>query len=278
MRNLQNSRLLLIAIVVVVVLIIIAFATAGDRTMTFVESTVGGVVEPVQGFASNASGAIIDFFENIFNTTDADVENEQLKVYIAQLEENVTEMNALEQENERLKELLNFTEANPDLTYASGQVIGRSQGIWFDTFTINVGRSEGVEKNMPVVNAMGLVGRVSEVGNGWSKVISIIDSSMSVSVMVERTRDSGMVRGTLEPGTDTNMLELYYLPSDADLQPNDRIVTTGIGGLYPKGIEIGIVAEVSRTGESDYNALITPSVDFGHMEEVMVVIGMEVVE
>jgi rod shape-determining protein MreC len=119
--------------------------------------------------------------------------------------------------------------------YVTGTVIGRSQGIWFDTFTISVGRSQGVEKNMPVVNANGLVGRVSEVGATWCKVIALVDSSTNVSVMVERTRDNGMVRGLLEAGTATDSLELYYLPSDSDLTPGDKIVTSGIGGLYPKG-------------------------------------------
>ncbi len=274
MRNLLKNKPLFIAVVAVVLLLILAICTSGSRTLSWVESSVGTVVEPVQGFASRASGAIIDFVERLFHTTDADKENEQLKVYIAQLEENVNEIDALKQENERLKALLAFKESTPELTYVSGMIIGRNQGIWFDTFTINIGRDDGVEKNMPVVNASGLVGRVGDVGASWSKVVAVIDQSMSVSVMVERTRDIGMIRGTLQSGSGTNAMELYYLSSDADIQPNDRIVTTGIGGLYPKGLLVGTVTEVSRSGENDYNALVSPSVDFKHIEEVMVVAGM----
>lgn len=274
MRSFFENKPLVIAAAAVVLLLVLALITSGDRALTWAESALGSVIEPVQGFASRMSGSIIGFVENVFNTTDADQENAQLKVYVAQLEQSVQEMEQLRQENARLKALLDFSESTPDLDYVAGEVIGRSQGIWFDTFTINIGRNEGIEKNMPVVNGDGLVGRVDEVGATWSKVIALIDSSMSVSVMVERTRDSGMIRGTLEAGVDSDILELYYMDSDADIQPGDKIVTTVIGGIYPKGLPIGEVLEVSRVGEADYNALIEPAVDFKRLEEVMVITGM----
>lgn len=274
MRRLLENKPLLIALIAVLLLLLLAALTSGGRTLTFVESTVGTVLQPVQSFASRASDSIISFMENLLNTTDADIENQKLKVYVSQLEQSLSEMDSLRAENERLKQLLSFADSTPALTYVTGSVIGRSQGIWFDTFTINLGRSQGVEKNMPVVNANGLVGHVTDVGATWSKVVAIIDSSVSVSVMVERTRDSGMVRGMLEAGNDADRLELYYLPSDSDLIPGDKIVTSGIGGIYPKGILVGEVLSVSRSGESESNALIQPSADFRHLEELMVVIGM----
>lgn len=278
MRNLLKNKPLLIALVAVVLLLVLAMVSGGDRTVTFFESVTGSVLQPISGFASRASDAIIGFFENVFNTTDADQENLQLKVRVSQLEQSLAELEALRQENERLKSLLAFADSTPDLTYVTGMVIAHSQGIWFDTFTINVGRNHGVEKNMPVVNESGLVGRVTQVGATWSKVVSLIDSSTSVSVMVERTRDSGMVRGLLQPGTSIDTLELYYLPADSDLVPGDKIVTSGIGGLYPKGLPVGTVLEVSRSDEAQSNATIQPMVDFRHIEEIMVVVGMPDVE
>lgn len=274
MRNLFNNKPLMISLAAIVLLLILALVSAGSRTLTFVESAAGGILQPIQSFASRASGAIISFVRNTFNTTDADLENQQLKVYITQLQESVAELDALRKENQRLKDLLNYTEATPELEYVSGVVIGRSQGVWFDTFTLNIGRTSGVEKDMPVVNGNGLVGRVSAVGATYCKVVTIIDSSMSVSVMVERTRDMGMARGLLEAGNELDTLELYYLPTDTDLMPGDKIVTSGVGGIYPKGLIVGEVREVSRTGAIERNATVTPSVDFRHIEEVMVVVGM----
>ncbi len=275
MRNLLKNRPLFIALVAVVLLALLALLSSGDRTLTFFESATGSVLQPVQSFASRASDSIISFVESIFNTTDADLENQQLKVYVSQLEQGLNEMESIRAENERLKALLAFAQGTPDLKYVSGSVIGRSQGIWFDTFTINVGRSQGVDKNMPVVNANGLVGRVSEVGATWCKVVALIDSSTNVSVMVERTRDNGMIRGLLQTGgSSSDALELYYLPTESDLVPGDKIVTSGIGGMYPKGLVVGKVSEVSRSTQSDSNAVVKPSVDFRHIEEVMVVVGM----
>jgi rod shape-determining protein MreC len=127
MRNLFKNKPLLIALIAVLLLALLAVLTSGDRTLSFVESTVGTVLQPVQGFASRASDAIIDFVENVFNTTEADLENQQLKVYVSQLEQSLNEMDSLRAENERLKSLLAFANSTPDLTYVSGTIIGRSR-------------------------------------------------------------------------------------------------------------------------------------------------------
>lgn len=261
----------------ILILCILALSTSGDRTLTWIESAVGTVVQPIQTFASNASNGIIGFFQRLFKTTDADKENEQLKLRIAQLEQAQYELEQLKLENERLKELLNYSEIDQNYEYVTATVIAKNQGVWFEVFTINAGRKHGIEKNMPVVNASGLVGRVTDVGATWSKVTSIIDPRSTASVMVERTRDRGMIQGLLTNGSD-HILELYYLRSGSDLVPGDVIVTTGLGDVFPKGIRVGTVSEVMRTaddGTEQRNALVKPAVDFGHIEEVMVIIVTE---
>lgn len=271
MKLLKNKPLL-IALIAVILLSILALVTSGERTVSWFESAVGAVAQPVQTFASKASSDIIDFFQNLFNTTDADKENQQLKVYIAQLEQDLAKQEQIQKENERLKTLLSFTETMSTESYITATAIGKSQGIWFDVFTINAGRNQGVSKNMPVVNGSGLVGRVTDVGATWSKVMAVLDAEFSVSVMVERTRDNGMLRGLLTSGGDINNLELYYLPSGSDLLPGDKIVTSGLGELFPKGILVGTVSEVSRVSDSsERNAIVEPAVDFSRIEEVMVV-------
>ncbi|MDR1619322.1 MAG: rod shape-determining protein MreC [Clostridiales bacterium] len=274
MRNILKNRPLMIALIAIFLLLILALAPSGDRVLTFIETAAGGILQPAQTFATNASNAIIDFIRGVFNTTDADIENQGLKAQLAQLEQAVTEMEALRKENERLKALLDFTEATPELSYVTATIIARNSTVWYDTFTLNVGRAQGVKRNMAVVSGKGLVGRVSQIGATYCKVIAIIDKSMSVSVMVDRTRDGGMARGLLEIGNDVDTMELYYLPSDSDLVPGDKIVTSGVGGIYPKGISVGEVREVSRDGATERNATITPTVDFRRLEEVMVIVGM----
>jgi len=279
LRGLFQNKPFVIMLIAIVLLGILAFATSGERSVTWLESTVGTVVQPVQTFASKASNEIIGFVQRIFKTTDADKALEQLSVRLAQLETVEEENERLRAENERLKALLNYSEISSDYTLVTASVIGNSQGIWFDVFTINAGRNKGIETDMPVVNADGLIGRVTEVGATWSKVTAIIDSGTEVSVMVERTRDIGLSRGTLDTG-EVHMLELYFLASGYDLVPGDVITTNGMGSVYPRGITVGTVTEVSRSSDASTsrNAVIQPSVDFSHLEEVMVITGTEAEE
>ncbi len=267
-----RSRGFIILLAVIAVLAILVAVTYDRVQVTFIEDTVNSVLSPIQSFSVKASNSIIDFFERVFSSTDLDKENEQLKVQLAQYEIIENELNTLREENQRLKDLLNYTDITENYTYVTARVIGKSQGVWFSEFTVNAGRNDGVVENQAVVNSKGLVGRVSSVSANTCKVTSIIDSTSDVSVMVERTRDYGFARGILNID-DNEKLELYYLPSGYDLVPGDNILTSGIGGIFPKGIAIGTVTEVSRANEDteDRNAIIQPAVDFLRLEEVMIV-------
>lgn len=274
MKNLFQNKPLLILIAAVLLLAALALASAGDRTASALESALGAVIQPVQGFAEESADKIYAFFQRVFSTTDADKENEQLRAYIAQLEENQSGMEELELENARLRELLQYAQDNEGSSYLTARVSAKNQSVWFNTFTLNVGRNEGVEENMPVVCADGLVGRVTEVAATYCKVTSVIDGGSDISVMVQRTRDNAMLRGVFST-TGNDQMELYYLPAGSDLVPGDVIVTNGLGGVFPKGITVGTVTEVVRTTEDDAskNALVLASVDFRHLEEVMVILS-----
>lgn len=273
MRGILKNKPLIIMLIAILLLGILAFVTSADRSVSWIESTLGSVIQPVQSFAAKASNGIISFVQKLFKTSDADKELEQLQVRMAQLEQAADENAKLKAENERLKKLLNYVETLENYEYVTAVVTGNSQGVWFETFTINAGRNKGIEKDMPVVCAEGLVGRVIEVGANWSKVTAIIDPSSEVSVMVERTRDIGVVRGSFSATSD-NQLELYFLPSGFDLVPGDKIVTSGMSSIFPKTITVGTVSEVTRRSAegSQSNAIIEPAVDFGHLEEVLVLV------
>ena len=273
MRGILKNKPLIIMLIAILLLGILAFVTSADRSVSWIESTLGSVIQPVQSFAAKASNGIISFVQKVFKTSDAEKELEQLQVRMAQLEQAADENAKLKAENERLKKLLNYVETLENYEYVTAVVTGNSQGVWFETFTINAGRNKGIEKDMPVVCAEGLVGRVIEVGANWSKVTAIIDPSSEVSVMVERTRDIGVVRGSFSATSD-NQLELYFLPSGFDLVPGDKIVTSGMSSIFPKTITVGTVSEVTRRSAegSQSNAIIEPAVDFGHLEEVLVLV------
>ena len=263
MHDFFRSKGFLIILIIVAVLSIFIAATYRDRAkVSFIEDTVNSVVKPVQSFSVKASNSIIHFFERVFSSTDLDKENEQLRVKLAQYEIIESELETLREENSRLKDLLNYTDITDNYSYITSTVIGKSQGIWFSEFTVNAA----------VVNSQGLVGRVNSVSANTCKVTAIIDSTSDISAMVERTRDYGFARGILNTD-EKETLELYYLPSGYDLVPGDTIVTSGIGGTFPKGIAIGTVTEVSRSSDDaeERNAIIEPAVDFLRLEEVMIV-------
>ena len=273
MRDLFKNKLFIFLVIALVILGGLAAFTAGNRAaVTWVEDAINTVAQPIQRFSVRASNSIIDFFERVFKTSDADRENEQLKVRIAQYEIMENELNNLRQENQRLKELLDYADTVEEYERVTAPVIGRSQGIWFNQFTVGAGRNQGVEEDMAVINGAGLVGRVTSVSANTCKVTAIIDSTSDVSVIVERTRDYGFVRGLLEAGGGDDTLELYFLPMGNDLVPGDVLVTSGADGVFPRGLSVGSVLEVSRSSEDaeDRDALVSPTVDFLRLEEVVI--------
>lgn len=268
-----KNKPVLITIVALVVLAAMILASAGRGTANWFENAVGAVLTPVQGFAARASNSIADFFRGVFNTTDADKENAKLKSELALYNKMQLELEELKKENERLRGLLEYSGSFGECSGVAASVTGRSTDIYFRVFTVNAGRNQGIDVDMPVICADGLVGRVTEVGATWSKVTAVIDAETSVPVMVERTRDNCMVRGVLNTVDSEAGMELYYLPRDrTDLVPGDTVITSGIGGIYPKGIKIGSVREV-LTSDGEANAIISPSVDFVHIEEVFIITG-----
>ncbi len=273
MGKLFKNKFVILLLVIILILAALAFITTrNEAAATWAEDIVNTIAQPIQRFSVNASNSVIDFFEQVFKTTDADLENEQLRVRIAQYEIMEDELTNLRAENERLRELLNYTDTVEGYSFVTAPVIGRSQGIWFNEFSVGAGRNQGVAENMAVINGSGLVGMVTSVSANSCKVTGIIDSTSDVSVIVERTRDYGFVRGILEAGSSGDMMELYYLPTGNDLVPGDIIVTSGIDGIFPRGITVGSVVEVSRTSEDaeDRDALVQPAVDFLRLEEVMI--------
>ena len=271
MGPLWHNRPLMITIIIVIVLIVVLIMTSGDNNMTGTESIVGTVLAPVQQGLYSATDAIADFFARVFTGSDLQTENFDLRAKFAELEGQLQDLDETKQENERLRALLNY-EVEPGVEFATARVIGRDPNHWYDTFIINLGLTDGIEIDMPVVNGDGLIGRIVEVGVTWSRVMPIVDSSSGVSGFVVRTRDNGILNGTPSAGNENALLRMSKLVLDADLMPGDTVITSGQGGVFPKGIPIGEVTEVSQSDDGMRNqAVVTPFVDFVHIEEVMVV-------
>ncbi len=271
--RLFRNKPFIIALVAVVLLIVMIVVTSGNNNLTMPENAVGTVLTPAEGFLDNITGGLGDFLGSIFMPAEKRVQMTDLQKRIAELENENQTLMEQKAENERLKELLDFQDKNSEFSFVAAKVIAKTPGYWFDTFTINIGKNKGVDVDMAVVNSKGLVGRVIEAGADYSIIMSIIDGQSNVSIMVERTRDNGMLHGAMKYGEQNRFCTLHYLPYEADIVPGDRIITSGLGGVFPKGLYIGDVVEASQVQTEDKEVYIKPAVDFLHVEEVMVVVS-----
>lgn len=273
MRKLWNARPMWIALVAIILLIVLAaFSASGRNTGDGLFRTA---LSPVAGFLHSVQKEVGDFFVRVFTPSEVQEENERLREAVLLQQQQLALLDETEKENARLTELLNYVETNPNLNFVTASVIGRDSNPYIDTITLNAGSRSGVTEKMAVITPHGVVGRVSEVGPNWCRVKTMCDEKMRISVMVQRTRDEGMLGGLhLENGEIVGTM-LYYLPGKADIRVGDTIRTSGIGGFFPKGLYVGTVLSVNDAGRGTYDAIVSMDIDFLHLEEALIVIGVD---
>lgn len=240
--------------------------------VTWFEAVLADALAPLQSFASGVVEGAQNLVGAVRHFQDLRAENEQLRTALAErqtLEIRLTEALA---ENAHLRAQLGLQEAQP-LELVHARVIGRGPDNWFSTLTINRGEADGIFKDAAVINAQGVVGRVSKVTKHTATVTLITDRTAGVGARVERMlpndRDNGVINGD---GAD--VLKLRLFSRDAVVKVGDIIVTSGLSHFYPPGLMIGTVTEV---GHAEYGlmpvATVVPAVDFDRIEWVSVVIG-----
>jgi rod shape-determining protein MreC len=195
------------------------------------------------------------------------IEAERSGIEIGILRTRLFNLSELDQENARLKNLLNFKQKSP-LRLVPARVIGRSLDSWFSSVIIDKGKYSGIRPGMIVINPQGLVGRVAESGNNSSKVLLVNDPSLGISSIVQRSRQEGLVNGTL----GANLI-MRYLPEDAQITVGDIIITSELSQIYPKGLIVGKVINIGRefSGLNRY-AIVKPAAELSNIEEVLVII------
>ncbi len=195
------------------------------------------------------------------------VQNDKLKKEIDFLRQRLNSENEIYLENRRLKNLLSFKQKT-QLKVVSARVISRSADNWSSIVIIDKGSYNGIKRGFAVINYLGLVGRVIETQDSTSKIMLINDPAFGVSAIVQRSRQEGLVSGTLG-----RSLMMKYLPKDADIRPSDVVITSGLTEAYPKGLLIGSVISIAEefSGLSRY-CQIKPTVNLSSIEEVLIII------
>lgn len=229
-------------------------------------------VVPLQQGINHIGGWLGDMKDNFSTLQQLQEENSRLKDQVDAL---TTENNYLLEESyeyERLQELYELDQNYAEYEKTAAHVIGKDSGNWFNTFMIDKGRKDGIEKDMNVLAGSGLVGIVTEVGPTWSKVRSIIDDSTNVSGMVLSTSDTCIISGDLSLMSTGQIAFDQMENNDNVVAVGDQIVTSYISDKYLQGILIGSVSEINVDSNNlTRSGYITPAVDFRNIQEVLVI-------
>ena len=255
-----------------VIAVTLAVMSVVSTTSSPLSNLAGIIASPFRSAYAAVTGWIQDKQNYYQDVTALEEENAALKQENAQLRaENRRAEEALE-ENARFRELLNLRPQTYDWELETADVTEHSVTNWTSSLTLNKGTEHGVEVNDCIITETGaLVGLVSAVGYNWCTVLTVVDTDTSLGAQVYRTKDLGMAVGDFSL-MEEGRLRLDYLPADCQLLGGDLVVTSGLGGYYPAGLEIGTVEEVQLddSGAASY-AVLTPSAELDNLVEVFII-------
>ena len=266
----KNKKAGIIGIVItIIILILIVIFSNGEKNASLFENIASNLVMPIQNgltYLKNKISGNDTFFADIDNLQS---ENEELQKRNSELEQSLRELESIKAENETLKEYLNLTEKHGEYETIPGYVINKDISNYSKTIVINIGSDDGVKENMTVIADEGLVGHVISVTNDTAKVQTIVDTASSVSAVMSSNDESIVCKGTLD---DNSQLSAMYIPTDANVVQGDSVETSGLGGIYPKGIHIGTISRVNNTQNmTDRYAIVDTAVDFDKIDTVLVI-------
>ncbi len=265
----EGSRTKLIVNLVVLSL---AFYGVSKRKSPYKEASIFenvmmDTLAPLQRGLSSAYKNVASFFEDYMLNVNASKENVSLKEKIGSLKQEVFALKQLEQENTRLRAILNFgKKIKHDMI--SAQVVAWDSSSDFRVIRIDKGYSDGVKLQSTVVTSEGIVGYVYRLTDHFADILTILDPSNRVDVIVNRTRSYGILEGY--SGWRTVM---KYVVRTDPVRLNDLVITSGLGNIYPKGIPVGMITKIERESYGITQHLeVTPTVDFSRLEEVAVLV------
>ncbi len=256
-------------ITIVILILLFILTNVQNSNLSFIENMANKIVMPIQNgltYIKNKVSGNSSFFENVSKLKE---ENDNLKNRNKDLEEQLRELEAMKSENTTLKEYLDLTEKYSDYKTIPANVINRDISNYSKTIVINIGSNDGVKEGMTVIAAEGLVGYVISVTNSTSKVQTIIDTSSATSCLLSTSRDNIVCKGTLN---DEKHLKAMYISANVTLSQGETVETSGIGGIYPKGIFVGNISKVENAADlSNRYALVQLAVNFEKLETVLVI-------
>lgn len=266
---------MIVTLVAIILLVLIGQTNKNRISLTGIERLTGNLLSPFANGITYIRESTTGFFASIGDLFDAREENVILREEVKKLESENRDLINVIGKTDYLKNDLELTRTT-EFNLIKGHVIGKGPNNWFDILTLDVGSNDGVVKGDTVIQGVeveqniyqeGIVGRVVDVGDNWSKIIAIIDELSSVSFKNIRTQDGGVISGNID-----STLEGYLFDFKSDVIVGDKLYTSGLGGVYTKDIYIGEVTEINTSQEElTKRILIEPAINFKKIYSVFVI-------
>lgn len=269
-RRRFKALALLVCVFVVLGIVFSAMGRLSPQT-----DVLGLILSPIQQAGQAVTRQIDRMFTAVGRLDTLEDENNQLREEIRLYREQLVDFDEYKLENEFYNKFLGIKEQNSDFSFQPATVTARDAAGGEASFSIDAGTKDGIALHDPVITEDGLVGYISEVGTTISTVVTVIDPNLHVGALVSRTREAGVVKGETALMAQ-GVCSLSYLTSSSAVTIGDYVITSGAGGLFPKGLIIGTVSEVKKEQSNvSLYAVVEPTVDVQEITQVMVITEFE---
>ncbi|HVC32404.1 MAG TPA: rod shape-determining protein MreC [Chloroflexota bacterium] len=261
------TRLVYLVVILVAGALILALSRLPQ--VQFIETIAFEVLGPVEVGVSIPAGRLDQIGQTIEGIGQLRAENARLRAEVDRLSQEAVLLPELQRENAELRAELQFQQTDPQFKWITARVIGVDPSNLVHSIIVDHGSRSGIVVGMTVTTPGGLVGQVVQVTPNTAKVLLVTDVSSSVASLIQSNRAKGVVNGSRG-----GQLTMTYIPQGVKVQAGDRVVTSGLGGVYPKGLWVGTITEVHQNDVELYQeAKVQPAVDFGRIEDVLVIVN-----
>lgn len=234
---------------------------------------------PFADFSSRFQGSLQVLSHRTKGYTRLQVENTEIRRQLGELSSRVAQVGELERENRNFRAMLDFKNRS-ELKLVPAKVIARDPSSWWNSVLVDRGTADGISRDQPVLTVEGLVGKVIEVMQNNARVLLLVDENCKVSGWLKETGYYGIVQGNILSGGAGAQCRMLFVDRFAALKPNDKVLTSGLGGVFPKGILIGTVTAVAPASSSRKTTLyqefyVSPAVDLARIDEVFIGVGVK---
>lgn len=274
----KNNPFRVILAVIIVLIGMSIYAAVNGKLTTLPQEIMGAAAVPFKQATAKISNKVSVLKDRYLDIDEIIEENEKLKQQNKELMEKQTEYDKFKIENEQYKEFLNIKNNHPEYEIQAASVIGRDGQDKFYSFTIDVGKNDGIKENDVVLSSMGAIGIVIETGYNYARVATILSPSVNVASFVSSTRDTGVVCGDTVYSNQGKTI-IKYLPKNTEAKVGDIVTTSGMGEVFPKDLLIGTIESIDTDSSGNYNyAVITPVSNIAEVKTVFVIKNYQVQE